>query len=176
LSLIEFIKNTTDKKKRKVYIFLLAFAVVLNIIENIIPKPVPWFRIGLTKIALIIVVYSFEFKYILLFPVLRAIVGFSITGLLFTPVFIWSLSGSIVSAVVMYIIVHTGLNKFFSIYGVSISGAVFHSLTQWLLIIYFFNLNFSVILPAVLGLAVISGLITAYIADAVIRYRDGGSF
>ncbi len=167
MSLKDFISESDIKQKKKIYIFLIGFAIVLNIVENLIPKPVPWFRLGLTKIALLLVVYSFDFKYVIVFPVFRTVVAFLITGLLFTPVFLWSISGSICSAVLMYILVHSKVSKYFSLYGVSISGAVTHSIIQWLLIIYFFDLHYVMVLPFVLLLAVVSGFVTAYFAGFI---------
>jgi len=166
LSLIAEVKKSNQTEKRIYYIFLLAFGIILNVLESFIPKPFPWFRIGLSKIALLLVVYSFNWKKILLFPFLRVTISFIITGLILTPIYLWSLIGSLISAIVMKIFI-TFFRNFFSMYGISIAGAMVNNFTQWFFIINIFNFHYGFILPYLLIQALVGGLITAYFALAI---------
>lgn len=165
MSLIEKIKTLENKQKIYYFAFLVGFAVVLNLGETIIPKPLPFLRIGLAKISLLIVVYSFNFWYAILFPLLRVIASNIITGTILTPLFIWSLAGSMGSAIIMFFITHTFLNRYFSIYGVSILGAFTNNIIQWSLIAVLFHFYYYTMLPVIFILSIITGGIVGYIAN-----------
>jgi len=172
LSLIDKIKTLTPKQKLPYYAFLIGFGIAANLLENIIPKPLPFLRIGIAKISLLIVIYSFDIKYVLLFPILRVSISTLITGTLFTPIFIWSLSGSIGSAFIMFAIAHTYFKKYFSIYGISIIGATTNNIIQWFFITIFFNFYYYTILPFVLLISIASGGIVGYITNYISKSYD----
>jgi len=172
LSLIEKIKSLPNKQKLYYFAFLIGFGVVLNLGETFIPKPLPFLRIGLAKISLLIVVYAFSFWYVFIFPVLRCFISNFLTGTILTPLFLWSLAGSLGSAIVMFIISHSFLNRYFSIYGTSIIGALTNNIIQWSLIVVIFNFYYYTMLPIILILSIITGCLIAYITNYIsIRYE-----
>ena len=171
-----------DGKKRIVYIsVLIALASTLQIGESLFPHPLPWLRLGLanmiTLTSLVIFGYAIAFQV----AVLRTILSSFLLGTFFTPGFFLSFSGALVSALVMggiYSLGKTGKSNpssqsffGFSIIGVSILGAVSHNLTQ-LFVAYLFLIRHKgvfLMLPFLIVAAVVTGFITGYGANYLIR-------
>jgi heptaprenyl diphosphate synthase len=111
---------------------LAAFALFLSTIEYMIPKPLPFMRIGLANLPILIAVFIFDFKSILILILLKVIGQGFVNGTLVSYVFIFSLCGSFASGLVMI-----GSKRLFktriSIIGVSILGALASNLVQLLL-------------------------------------------
>jgi len=91
---------------------LLAFSIVLNILESFIPVfNIPGIRIGLANIPILVTLYIYEFKDALYVSILRVfVVGILRTGL-FSTTFYFSLFGSIFSIISMYLIKGLILNS-----------------------------------------------------------------
>ncbi len=147
---------------------LLSLAIVLNIIEASIPffsGQIPGLRLGLANIITLFVLYQFSFKDAIYLAVLRVfLVGILRTGI-FSTAFFMSLTGVIISLILMYI-----AKKIFSEIGVSIIGAVGHSIGQILTIFLISQINVSYYLPFILFFSIISGIITGIICKYLNNY------
>jgi heptaprenyl diphosphate synthase len=159
-----------ETKKITQLAMLLALAIVLNIIENIIPVFsgfIPGAKIGIANIIILFVLYAYSFKDALYVSILRVfLVGILLTGI-FSPTFFFSASGAILSVTAMYLVKeYTKL----SIIGVSIVGAIFHSIGQILVAIIILNTN-SVIyyLPWLLLFSLPSGIFVGIIAKNMLN-------
>lgn len=144
----------------------VAAGLILGYIESffVLPVNIPGFRIGIANIAVVLALY-------LMGPVYGACVFLTrivLAALLYgTPVsFMYSLCGALVSYLIMVIISKLG----FSVYGVSVAGAVFHNLAQ-IVVAYLLVENVYVMtyIPVLLFIGAIAGLLVGFISDIMYR-------
>ena len=161
-------KSSTEK------ILILAaysiMAVLLFVVESIIPKPLPFMRIGLANVFILLILVQIGFFPALVVTLTKVIVGNLFSGLLFTPLVLFSLISSIISLLVMYAFYKSRIS--FSLIGVSIAGAISHLLTQ-LVLGYFLFIHTSrifALFPIVLLVGLVSGLITGMLV--IILYKN----
>ncbi|MEQ8176442.1 MAG: Gx transporter family protein [Syntrophomonadaceae bacterium] len=159
-----------NKKKREaVIIILICNAILISLLELIIPVPIPipGVKLGLANIITIIAIAFLDFKDVLTIVVLRCIVvGVLSKGITALP---FSLSGGLLSALVMWL-VFKKMSKVFSIKGISIIGAITHNAAQ--LVVASVILRETVILyylPVLLISAIITGLITGTISELTVK-------
>lgn len=149
--------------KRLVMISMLTtMAIVLSILESFIPVFIPGVKLGLANVIILIMLYEFKSYEALLVNIIRILLVGLLRGTLLTPTFLMSLSGGMLSFLIMFLFSRI---KVFSVIGVSVLGSVSHCIGQILIAIILLSTNAVVYyLPfiAVLSLAtgVISGLIT----------------
>ena len=151
---------------------LLALAIVLNLIESIVPifnGMIPGLKLGLANTITLVVLYIYSFKDTLSLSILRVLlVGILRTGL-FSITFFFSLGGSILSIFAMYIVKKTKL----SIIGVSIIGSISHSIGQIIVAILILNNNAMIYyLPWLLIFSIPTGVITGLISKELIKYLE----
>lgn len=147
---------------------LTAVAIILNIIESIIPFfYIPGIKIGLANIIIVAVLYLYGTKEAFYVSILRVIVvGILRTGL-FSTTFLFSLSGAIFSLTIMAIIKKTNI---FSIIGVSIIGSIFHSIGQILMaFVILKNSSVYTYLPIMLIISIITGIFIGFISKEVVK-------
>ena len=92
------------KKEYREEIYLVALVLLglyLSLIENIIPKPFPWMKIGLSNISVLIALEKFNSKMALQTILLRVFIQALMLGTLFTPNFIISFSAGLISTLFM---------------------------------------------------------------------------
>ena len=111
---------------------LAAFSLFLSTVEYMIPKPVPFMRIGLANLPIIIGLSLFSLPELLLLTLLKIVGQGLVNGTLFSYIFLFSASGSLASMLVMYA-VYTALGRFTSYIGISITGAIASNIVQLLL-------------------------------------------
>ncbi|MDD3277451.1 MAG: Gx transporter family protein [Lachnospiraceae bacterium] len=106
---------------------LTAAAALLSYIETLIPLPfgIPGMKLGLTNLAIVLVLYLFGMKEALLVSVVRILIVGFLFGNLFSILF--SLAGGLCSLLVMWLMKKS---KLFGIAGVSVTGGVSHNLAQ----------------------------------------------
>lgn len=165
---LEGIKLST---KKLVYIsILVAQALVLNIIENFIPVPVPipGIKIGLANIVTLVTIIMFGFKASLFVVVLRILLAQLLVGNI--SAFLFSVTGGILSDCVMYF-VYKRLNKYFSLIGVSVFGSVAHNVGQLFVASIVVN-NFMIFsyLPVLMLSAILMGIFTGLVANFLDGY------
>ncbi len=158
-----------DTKKIINISMLLAISVVLSIIESFIPifsGLIVGVKLGLANIVIIYALYKYGFKDALYVTLLRVIlVGLLRTGL-FSITFIFSISGAILSIIMMSLFKLTKL----SIIGVSIIGSISHVLGQILIAIIILNIpNLVYYLPYLLIFSCITGTIIGIISKEIIK-------
>ena len=147
----------------------LAMGIVLNIIESLIPIPLPFpgIRLGIANTMTLIVLYFYSPKEYVLLGILRVF----IVGLLRTGIgsisFILSLSGWFLSsafALILYFI-HKS-----SIYGLSIIAAMFHQVGQIIMVCILYQLPSAMnYLPVLLLSGAISGGLVAYLSSLILK-------
>ena len=155
---------------------LLSLSIVLNIVESFIPifnGIIPGLKLGLANIVTLFILYVYGLKEALYVGILRIfLVGILRTGL-FNTYFMFSLSGCLLSIIMMYL----ALKLFkLSIIGISIIGSIFHSIGQVIVCIIILNNAMLYYLPYLLLFAIptgiMVGIITKYIVNNYQEYLN----
>lgn len=148
--------------------FLGALCLFFAAVEYLFPKPVPFFRLGLANLPVILVLDFLPVPLIGVVVLLKVLGQGLINGTLASYVFLFSLFGSVASSAVM-ILVHRIGGKRVSLIGVSLCGALASNVVQvFLSIWYVFGEGAWVIAPLFITFGTISGLIVGVIAE---RFR-----
>ncbi len=158
-----------NKSHRIAYLaVLVAIGSAVWALEELIPRPLPWVKPGLANVATLIAIYILSPWDGLTVALFRVLIGALLLGRIGTAGFIISISAAIVSALVMATVKTTRLP--FSIYGISLFGALFHSITQ-LAVAGYLVYNFRAVvyfLPCVLLPSLLTGILVGYLASLVI--------
>ncbi len=156
--------RSSEGDRRIYYIaFLATMAITLSIVEHLIPKPLPWLRLGLANA---ITLYSFAVlkpREVLLVVFSRVIATSLLIGTFLSVTFLLSISGALSSFFIMYLM-YTLFSRVFSLVGISVVGALTSNTVQLLLINFIFiNSRLSYyFLPFILLFALIGGLISGF--------------
>ncbi len=135
--------------------FLGALCLFFATLEYLFPKPVPFFRIGLANLPILLSLKILPFPYLILLSLLKVLGQGLINGTLTSYVILFSFSGTFLSLFAMYSVHRIpGL----SFIGISIVGAVFSNAAQVVLsILIVFGSNASYIIPYFFTMGLISG-------------------
>lgn len=167
--------NTSKKiKKMSRLALFLAMGIILNYVESLIPIPIPinGVKLGLANTLGLVILYYYspkEYAYIGFLRVLT--VGLLRTGL-FSNAFFLSLGGWALSTLIAIILYYF---KKFSIYGLSISSAVFHGIGQIIVSMFLFKEVGTMMvfyLPILMLSGVITGALTATVSSLVLSKFD----
>lgn len=154
--------------RKMVYLALfVAVAIVLQILESFIPVMiiVPGFKIGFANIVSLITLFLFGLPSMWIVGLCRIFMASLLTGTLFSVSFWLSLSGGLLSLVMMSLAYKS---KQFSIYGISVMGAAFHSVGQVAMVTYIYQQYLmQLFLPILLALSIVSGLVIAVVSNQV---------
>jgi len=147
--------------------FFTAFAVSVYVLETFIPKPMPFMRLGLANIVILLLLASGDLKSAIIVAFTKTIIGGFFSGALISPTTILSLSGSAIAIIIMYFALKLPFN--FSLIGVSIFGAVAHNLTQIVLVRILLIRSSAIfyLTPLLLILGIVTGIITGYLAHLI---------
>lgn len=145
-----------------------ACALFLSTIEYMIPKPIPFMRLGLANIPLIIALGIFSNREYFLLLILKVLGQGLISGTIFSYIILFSLAGSISSALIM-LAIYTVFKDKVSRVGISIGGALGSTMSQLLIsrLILFKEATY-VIAPLFLFSGLISSIILGLFAQRFI--------
>ena len=150
---------------------LVALAVVLSIVERWIPLsllvPVPGIKLGLANIVTLFALYRLSFFDAAAILVARCLLSALVLG---PASLLFSLTGGVLALVVMALL-RFGNGRVFSVYGVSMGGAVAHNIGQIAaacLVMQDLSLVRSY-LPMLLLVGLLTGIPTAAAAAPVLR-------
>lgn len=154
-------------KNTKLITFLAALCLFLSAIEYAIPKPVPFFRLGLANLPILLGLYLLSMPEYFLLVLLKVLGQNLISGALFSYVFLFSLSGT-VSASLSMLFIHRLFYKreLVTNVGISLAGALCNALSQLFIArILMFGDNVRLIAPPLLIMSLITGLVLGFFAD-----------
>ncbi|WP_083943986.1 Gx transporter family protein [Alkalispirochaeta americana] len=144
---------------------LAAVAIFCSTLEYLIPKPVPFFRIGLANIPLLVMIRVFRPRHLFALALAKVLGQGLINGTLASYVFLFSLAGTLASVAVMIGVVHAGRNQV-SLVGVSTAGALASNVVQVSLsVLFIFGSQSWVMAPPFLILGIISGVFVGVLAE-----------
>lgn len=156
----------TKTRKLTLLSLLIAQALVLHIMERLlpVPVPVPGVKLGLANIITLITIILFGLKDAIIVVIMRIFLGSLLGGNFLS--FLFSLAGGLLSTLVMAWLYKRWI-KFFSIPAISILGAVFHNLGQIAVAsLVIANLNVFFYLPVL----IFSGVITGLFIGLIVRF------
>ncbi len=168
---------------RKLAAFLAALAFFLSTVEYMLPRPVPFMRIGLANLPILIAVDLLPFGAYMALALVK-VVGMSVlTGSLFSYVALFSLAGTLASALVMRGLRAVAGPKALSYVGLCVAGAVASNMVQVALArVFVFGPSARFMAPAFMALGLVSGLVLGSFAEAfassstwLANIRAGGS-
>lgn len=158
MTLFEEIKTHTGKRRVYDIIFFAFLSSFIAAIENMFPRPIPYFRIGFSFIIILMVLDSFNLKELLLMIAIKNISVAIVFAYILTPPFYLGITGGIMSVIVMKLM--RNFRNIFSLLGVSIAGALISNLSQAILSQYLFNLpDIKFLILPVLIISLITGSI-----------------
>lgn len=159
--------------------FLAALCMFLSSIEYAIPKPLPFLRLGLANLPILLALKKLRPGEILVLVLLKIFVQALVSGTLFSYILLFSFSGSIASGLVMligyWIFYRTG---FFSNIGLSLAGAAANCGAQLVCARFLmFGANVRFVAPVLLISSFVTGLALGIFANIFEnRSRWYGSF
>ncbi len=142
-----------------------ALCIFLSTIEYMIPKPVPFLRLGLANLPLIIAVAVFSPADILKLSILKIFGQGMINGTLFSYVFLFSFLGTEASILTMGSVYYL-FNKRITLVGVSVTGAFASNIVQLgLSKVFIFGDSVKYIAPPFLAAGLVSSVLLGLAAS-----------
>ncbi|MBQ9997886.1 MAG: Gx transporter family protein [Clostridia bacterium] len=155
------------KNKNVVLGFMVAVAIVLQVLESFIPVPlpIPGGKIGLANIVALIVLIKFGAKEAVVVTLIRAILGSLLHGGFVTM--IYSVAGgmfSVVTAILLY------RHSKYTIIGIGVMSALVHNLAQVIVAILLMNNIYIVTYyPILMLVSLPCGALTGYVSGLVLN-------
>ena len=151
--------------RQEIVAFLGALCLFLSAVEYLIPKPLPFFRLGLANLPLLLGLRFLRPADLLLVLLLKVLGQGLINGTLASYVFLFSLAGSVASVLAMSLSYKLG-GRCISLVGVSLSGALASSVVQvFLAVTFVFGSTAQLIAPFSLGSGLVTGLLIGVFAE-----------
>lgn len=145
-------------------IYLSAFALLLSSIEYLIPKPLPFLKIGLANLPILLGSSFLPFGELILLSISKSIVQNIISGTILSPFFIITFISTLFSSIFMFISYKSLRASTFI--GISVIGALINNLIQITLsAIFIYGNSIFIALPVVMGLGIISSILLGIFAN-----------
>lgn len=152
------------QSRNKSLAYLCALTLLFSYAEMILPRIVPFFRLGFAN-TVILIALDIDFGSFIVLSVLKAVAASLMGGTLFSPFFLISLAQSLLSALVMRLLYKLISKKLLSLYGISIAGSAASALVQiGLASLYIGKGTFSLLGPMLI-FNTISGALTAFLCE-----------
>ena len=147
---------------------LVAIASILFTLESLVQSPLPWMRLGLANMITLLALRWWGMKEAMAIVVLRVLLGSFLVGKFFHPVFLMSLSGGIMAALTMGIVMKS-TKEVFSLIGISIIGSFFKNVTQLIVayLIYVRHFQLFSLLPLFLLSSLIGGAVVGILSHLI---------
>jgi uncharacterized membrane protein len=146
-----------------------AFCFFLSAIEYMIPKPLPFMRLGIANLPILLAAELLPLPWFLVLALVK-VAGMSlISGSLFSYTALFSLAGTLVAALVMWGARRIG-GRQISAVGVSVLGAVASNAVQVLIArVVVFGEAARLIAPPFLAMGLVTGALLGLFAEAFAR-------
>lgn len=150
---------------------LTVLAVAFRAAEIVIPTPLPWLRLGLANVAVLVVLVSFGGRAALLVNLARIVLASILMGTFLSPGFWLSLCAGIVACISM-IIVWYCFRRWLSYIGVSVVGAYSHTMSQFFVAYLLFVRHAAILrlMPYFLLMSLLTGALTGAAATAMLSW------
>lgn len=143
----------------------------LSMIEYAIPKPIPFMRLGIANMGIMLSLYVLPIRQVLFLTLIKVFLQALISGTFFSYIFIFSFVGSFASVCAMLLSKNIFKSKI-SFLGICLSGALANNLSQILLsYLMIFKSSTSFIAPILL----ISGFVSSIVLGTLTQKFVSGS-
>ena len=145
---------------------LTALTLIFSYAELLIPRIIPFFRLGLGN-TVILMSFNLPFPYFILLTLLKSICSSLLQGTLLSPFFLISLCQGISSSLLMWALFKLNQllkNKFFSLAGISLLGSALSAVVQIAFSSIYLGQGIFYLLGPMLLFNTASGIITALLA------------
>jgi len=161
--------QSLDRNRRIAsWAILIAAGAIIWILEEFIPRPLPWIKPGLANIFTLVAIVIISPSDGIIVSMGRVILAGLIIGRLGSPNFILSLAGAFFSSISMAILWR--IRSPFSIYGLSVIGSLTHVIAQ--LGIAFFLINFPgpiwLLISTVLLPSIFTGILIGFLTSRLL--------
>ena len=147
---------------------LSALTLIFSYAELLVPRVIPFLRLGLGNAALLMGLASgLSFSAFMLLSVIKSVAASLMGGTLFSPFFLVSLAQSVMSALVMYGFRKAFRTKLLSLYGISVAGSAVSAVVQIFLSSLYLGQGTWRLLGPMLLFNTVSGVITAWLGITV---------
>lgn len=160
-------KQALNTNKMIILALFICVALLLSYVESLIPffGGVPGMKLGLPNLVVVFVLWKYGCKEAIMVNLVRILMSGLLFGNLFSILF--SISGAVISFMFMCLSKKCG----FSIYGVSMVGAVFHNVGQILVAMLIVQtVSVGIYVPILMIAALITGYIIGMIAKLMLTY------
>ena len=158
-------------RNQRLVSLLAGLCFFLSALEYLIPKPLPFIRIGLANFPLLLALDMLPFPSFILLLALKTTGQALISGSLFSYVFLFSIAGTAVSTLLMYAL-RRGIGKEkISLIGISAAGAMAFNGVQLVLAYYFvFGESARYAAAPILTLGIITGTLLGILSEYFILH------
>lgn len=153
-----------DLQNKNELAYLCALTLLFSYAELILPRVLPFFRLGLAN-TVILIAFDLNFTSYLLLSILKATAASLTGGTLFSPFFMISLLQSLASALVMRLLYNVISKKLISLYGISVAGSAVSAFIQIFLTSLYIGQGTFALLGPMLIFNTISGILTAFFCE-----------
>lgn len=144
---------------RRLAAFLAALAFFLSTIEYMLPRPLPFMRLGLANLPILLAVDLLPFGAYMALAFVKVLGMSVLSGSLFSYVALFSLAGTMTSALVMRGLRALAGADRLSYIGLSVAGAVSSNMAQVALArLFVFGPSARYMAPAFMALGLVTGL------------------
>jgi uncharacterized membrane protein len=155
----------THETRYDVIALMGALCLFFSTLEYLIPKPLPFFRLGLANLPILLSLSLLTPGDLLLLVALKVIGQGLVNGTLASYVFFFSAAGSLTSVAAMWV-AHRFGGRWVSLVGVSVFGALASNSVQITLSVTFiFGDAAWIIAPLFIGIGVASGFVIGLVAE-----------
>jgi len=148
----------------------IALAGAVQLVEQLVPTPLPWLRVGLANAVTVAFLLSRGNHAALAITCGRYLVALLLTGL--SLGWLLGVAGGMLSLAVMAGLAAVGRGRFGPL-GLSVPGALAHMTAQfWLVAVWWRTPLLLGQLPPALTFALLAGLMTGYVAWLITRVLD----
>ncbi len=155
------IKNPSSKNALA---YLTALTLLFSYAEMMLPRFIPFFRLGLANVVILLAL-DLDLPSFILLSILKAIAASLMGGTLFSPFFLISLVQSFTSALLMRTLHKFISKKILGIYGISVAGSALSAFVQLALASLYLGKGTLSLLGPMLLFNTASGIITAFISE-----------
>ncbi|MDR2542715.1 MAG: Gx transporter family protein [Treponema sp.] len=155
--------------QRKNLAMMGAFCLFLSAIEYMIPKPLPFLRIGLANLPLMLALDILKLRVFFTLVCLKILGQALITGTLFSYIFLFSMTGTLLSAFLMFAL-RLIFGKRLTFIGIGTAGAFVSNVSQLsLAYVFVFGENIHYITPPFLAAGLVTGIVLGVFCETFTR-------
>ena len=169
MTTIQIQTNSDDHRIAK----LAALAIGLHLIEAVVPSPLPGVKPGIANIVTLYVLYRFDFATAAWVSLLRVFASSLLFGNFLSPTFALSLSGAVLSLLVLYFARHLP-KRYFGPVSLSIFAAFAHMSAQLLVVRFWLipHAGVAYLIPIFMAAAPLFGLLNGLVANSLLKKAE----